>query len=228
MKALIIGINSRLGRQTALNLSKKGFSIYGTTRNKSLFKSFPKNFVYYTLDLVHSKEHDFQSIFEQGRFDVILHYASLYDINTQLDNVSEQLRKDFYQCMSHDQLLLDLAYNNLNKNGSLIISGAIIADDIFIGQSSMSGIHKANLKRIAAEYHNLSIHQKKPIHIKYLNLGSFKDEVTQIEDGMPTEEVVTKILNIIDHPTQFAHKIDIMTPFEANKYGYDIQKIPQK
>ena len=124
--------------------------------------------------------------------------------------------------MSHDQLMLDLAYNNLNKNGSLIISGAIIADDIFIGQSGMSGIHKANLKRIAAEYHNLSIHQKKPIHIKYLNLGSFKDEITQIEDGMPTDEVVTKILNIIDHPTQFSHKIDIMAPFEAKKYGYDI------
>ncbi|MEE2770037.1 MAG: hypothetical protein VX835_03025 [Pseudomonadota bacterium] len=222
MKALIIGINSHLGRQTALNLSRKGFSIYGTTRNKPLFKSSTKNFIYDTLDLIHSKEHDFQSIFEQGPFDVVLHYASPHDVNTRLDNVSEQLRKDFYQCMSHDQLMLELAYNNLNKNGSLIISGAIIADDIFIGQSGMSGIHKANLKRIAAEYHNLSIHQNKPIHIKYLNLGSFKDEITQIEDGMPTDEVVTKILNIIDHPTQFSHKIDIMAPFEAKKYGYDI------
>ena len=220
MKALIIGIHSHLGNQTAIYLAKKGFTLYGTTRKKSFLKPKNKNIFYYPLDLIDSKELEFQGIFEQGPFDVILHYASPYDVNTKLDHVSKQLREDFYQCMNHDQLILNLAYNNLKKNGSLIVSGAIIAEDIFIGQSGMSGIHKANLKRIAAEYHHLSINQNKPIHIKYLNLGSFKDKITQIEDGMPIDEVVAKISHIIDNPKQFDHKIDIMTRFEANKYGF--------
>jgi NADP-dependent 3-hydroxy acid dehydrogenase YdfG len=235
-KVLVTGANRGLGFEVVKALSGVPhlYEIHATARDtvclKSLFQ-YKKILAHqYLYDLITTKPEELQNLIMSIKPDVIINCASPYSLKPLREMTIEETTQ-YYHCALLDAVLTQTFVNICKEEkttGVLVHTGAIIGMPNF-HERGLVGMLKSNqLKLINTTAHEvIDIHP--PIYPRYINLGSFRDEVAPQDEKkfLKTADIAIAIVDMIEHPDIYPIEYTMASDSNLEDYKkYNLQRSP--
>jgi NAD(P)-dependent dehydrogenase (short-subunit alcohol dehydrogenase family) len=231
--ALITGANRGLGLAFARQLALDGWQIHIAARNVGHLKTVYQNEkipfqTAYAFDLTKTPLEDIKAMVRSiDNLQLVIHTASPYITKPFMQSTIEEMT-EYSQCMLRDQVLAQSSLNQLMANpvgGILIFTGAVIGSPGYYerGLMAMLKAHQNFLAGIC------SAEAPSAVHVKHLNLGSFRDFVAADEKNkfITTTSVVKVTIDVIAAPERYPNNINLLSKENEKTYGLTATPVTQ-